>query len=95
MLYQFLRIHFFFLKRVIGGCRDRISCSGFFMPQARTVPGRFFHCATVLRCVFGLFPVRLCPQFFRLDDQFGAVFEMHEVEMLPLSAPDEAVVLKE
>ena len=42
------------------------------MPQARTVPGRFFHCATVLRCVFGLFPVRLCPQFFRLDDQFGA-----------------------
>ena len=95
MLYQFLRIHFFFLKRVIGGCRDRISCSVFFMPQARTVPGRFFHCATVLRCVFGLFPVRLCPQFFRLDDQFGAVFEMHEVEMLPLSAPDETVVLKE
>ena len=65
------------------------------MHQARIVPGRFFHCATVLRCVFGLFPVRLCPQFFRLDNQFGAVFEMHQVEMFPLSAPDEAVVLKE
>lgn len=60
MLYQFLRIHFFFLKRVIGGCRDRISCSVFFHASGADSAGPLFplrHCATMRLRAFPRSPV--------------------------------------
>ena len=60
MLYQFLRIHFFFLKRVIGGCRDRISCSVFFHASGADSAGLLFplrHCATMRLRAFPRSPV--------------------------------------